>query len=813
MDLERVNSEQSALEAHLCTHCAQAIAPNEIIINQNQQAFCCHGCMSVHTLLLSNNLQDFYKYQESGINLRDRKATTKTNEKYAYMDSEAFIKEFTTLENGKLKIHFLLEGIHCMACVWLIERIPHLENFVTQASFNMGTNLASFTIDTGLEYSVSKLATTLDMLGYTPHPYDINSGKEGRLSNRKDILQIGVAASAMSNIMIYAISNYAGATKEYAQVFDAISLALCLPVILYSARPIYKSCISAFKLKTTSVDIPLAIAIVFGFILSTINFAKGTGPVYFDSITTLIFLILLSRYFVKMLTQKSMSTKGISSLFFNTGIKRIDEKGGAKQVYSSEIKLGDSIECSEDERIIFDCTLLSDSALILNTINTGESTPIVMHKGERIDAGAICIEDGIRLKVEEIGMKTKLGRNLAAIESNSISKNPATAWAQTISKFFTISILGLSAIVLIMGFIQGNITQAFESVLAILIVGCPCAFAIATPIVIATRINKLKSLGIFVKNEASLEELNNTQNIIFDKTGTLTKGNFEVISFKKFGDNNEASLLAIAYALESGVQHPIAFAIKKYAKDKLKGDTNVLAHDKAFIAGSGVGAIINNKKYFIGKTQNNKQQVGLYEEVGNNKELLALFRIEDSIREESKSLVNFLRNLAINIHLSTGDNSSKAIETAKELGIPDSQIHIEQNPHQKLELAKKLNNTTFIGDGDNDALAMVKANVSIAIGSRADIAMRSCDIYLANDDIGLIAPLFRVARDVRKTLRRNITFAITYNIIGIGLALFHIITPLYAAILMPISSVTVLLSSLIPMLGLEKRILNLKEKS
>lgn len=795
-----------------CLHCEGPISENELVVLDDKH-FCCHGCMSVYSLLRSNNLQEFYHYQD----IADSKKSLKNNEKvstskFDYMDSDAFKDEFVIKNSdNEVRVDFLLEGIHCLACIWLIERISKIESFVTSAQVNIGNNLASFKIDTSKDYSIAKLAKTLVTLGYIPHPYNNKSDKIKAISNRRDLLQIGIAASAMSNIMIYAVSNYAGATSEYAHLFDGISFALSLPVIFYSARPIFKSSLGAIRLKQTSVDIPLALAISFGFIISSINFFTKSGHVYFDSLTTLVFLILLSRYFVKMLTQKAMSTKGISSLFFNTGVKRFKE-GKQEQVYSSAIKLDDEVIFDEDERIIFDGILLSESALILNTINTGESKPIVVYKGDHIEAGAISITNNLRLRVNAIGGHTKLGMNLDSIESNSIAKNPANLWAQKISKYFTYTILILCALVIgYASIIQMPMEAAINTVLAILIVGCPCAFAMATPIVVATRINKLKSQGIFVKNEASLEEIGNIKNIIFDKTGTLTKGKFEVSGFQNISNLNDKEILAITVGLERAVRHPIAFALKKFAKSKLEScdyNKHIISNAKV-ITGQGVKALINNKQYFIGS---HKEQIGLFD-ITTEKTLLATFKIEDSIRDEVIDLVNFLKKKNIAIHLSTGDHSDIAFEVAEQLGLDKDKIYTNQTPEDKLSLAQDLSNVAFIGDGDNDALAMIKANVSIAIGAQADIAMRSSDIYLANDDINQIKTLFNVASNVSYTLRRNIMFAISYNLVGMILALMQFITPLFAAVLMPLSSLTVVLSSTIGLISLDRLINNTKGKS
>ncbi|MFG1591498.1 heavy metal translocating P-type ATPase [Halobacteriovorax sp. CON-3] len=814
MDIQSITSKSQSCEAEVCLHCSEEIAPGELITNERDgklEKFCCYGCMSVHSLLLSNNLEDFYRYQnEQGSqanSLKERPSNSKS--KFEYMDSEAFIREYVTIEEDKLKVHFLLEGVHCFACIWLIERISKLENSVIEAQVNIGNNLGSFTIDTKRPYSIAKLAATLAQLGYTPHPFNIEKDQEKKLSDRRDILQIGVAASAMSNIMIYAVSNYAGATGDYVKLFDGISFAFCLPVILYSAKPILVNSVSAIRLRSTNVDIPLAMAIVFGFLLSAINFFRESGPVYFDSITTLIFLILLSRYFVKMLTQKSMSTKGISSLFLNTGVKKI--VGGAiKHVFSNEVEVGDHVVFEEDERIIYDGRLASEKALILNSINTGESRPLVVNKGDFIAAGAVSLSNDLALEISAIGTQTKLGKNLSAIENNTIVKNPANVWAQKISRYFTIGIILLSIVALTQGLVTGDLSRSFEVILAILIVGCPCAFAMATPIVVATRINKLKSYGIYVKNELSLEELNNAKNIIFDKTGTLTKGKFAVSSFSNHSQMSDEEVLALTFTLERAAQHPIAFALKKYSKQKISNESLLKYADivAEVVTGKGVQAQIDEITYFIGKGLLDGE-IALYA----NSEVIATFKIEDSIRPESKDLVSFLQQRGIDIHLSTGDASEMAKKIASEAGINETSLYIEQSPEQKLELADKLENVVFVGDGDNDALAMIKSNVSIAIGAQADIALRSCDIYLPQEDLNLIKVLFKVARNVKGTLRRNIMFAVTYNIVGITLALMHIITPLHAAILMPISSLTVLLSSTLPLIGFDMRMLKNKGKS
>ncbi|EQC43685.1 heavy metal translocating P-type ATPase [Bacteriovorax sp. Seq25_V] len=776
-----------------CKHCNDSFDA-KVAIFKNEDVFCCNGCKTVYSILHTKGLDKFYELRNEEEDFVPS-PISKDKGSFEYMNTEDFQAEFVRTAHDKKQVSFYLEGVHCMACIWLIEKTPNFILGLQNARLNIAESTAMFEFSKDLEISI--LAKELTSLGYYPHPIALGdtSKKFQKQEERSEILRIGVAGAAMGNIMIYAVSNYAGADGIYKDAFNWLCLILSLPVVFYSAMPFYKTSLQALKLKSISIDMPLSLAILAGFVFSTIGLFTGSEHNYFDSITTLVFLILLSRYFVKKATQQGLNNKGLNTFFTNNEVTKIE---GSREVltHSRFIRQGDLVKFKTDEKILFDGVLRSYAASIDNSVITGESRPLSINSGEEIFAGSVNLEEEIILEVTATDNQTRLGKIVSAITNSELANNNIISSADKISKYFVWAVTFLTLSTFAYQLKYFGLNPALERALAIVIISCPCALALATPLAYIRTLSILKSQGIFIKNENILERIESVKNIFLDKTGTLTEGKFEIISFKNLSKYNDSYIHEIVNTLEQVSTHPIANSLKKHFKrmriGKLAGIKNILS-----ITGAGVSVKEDNHNFYFGKLKDAEQlnsknaQVGLYE----NDELIATYTIGDKIKSSTPELIQKLIKLGKIIHIASGDNNEVVASVATELGLERKLAHGNLSPEDKAHLISGYSDTLMVGDGINDVLAFKKSSVSIAVSGSADLSMRASDIFITNQNLRQIYNLIILAKETHKVVFRNFYFSLFYNIAGVLLALFGYITPLMAAVFMPVSSLTVLASS------------------
>jgi len=791
-----------------CDHCSETVE-NGMEVHSKDNVFCCHGCKTVYQILGSNGLTDFYKIRDD----EGKKSlpVDKKNIDYSYMDDESFISEFSLTKNSQSKVKFYLEGVHCIACLWLIEKTPSFIPGLLNARLNIGDNTAVFEFSDDL--LLSELAVQLTRLGYTPHPLKMNESSYNlqKRQERSELMKIGLAGAGMGNVMLYAISNYAGADGFYRVLFNWISFSIAIPVIFYSALPFYKTSIQAIKMRTLSIDIPLSIAMLGGFFFSTWSMFAGGDALYFDSITALVFLILLSRYFVKKATQTGLNTKGLQTFFTNKGILKKSDAGEFKSTHGKYVRVGDTLKVLTGEKFIFDVELLSDKAIVDNSIITGESKPLEVVTGGNLYAGSVNIGPEVIVKVSQAGDNTRIGKIIKEIEATSQGQGRTVLRADKIAKYFIGLVLILTTYIGIYSYINYGLHEAIARSLAIIIISCPCALAMATPLSFIKSLSLLKAAGVLVKNVSVLEKINEVKHIVLDKTGTLTEGKFDVLSFNNHSKLDQSVIHSITNCIEARSTHPIALSLKKFLtrfnleEYKLTEFIN--------INGLGIKATINGTKYFLGKVKKSQRDekyhnmtlVGLYDE--DKSQLLATYALGDQLKDGVKQKIELLKVRGLKVHIASGDNEGVVSKLAKELELDSRDAHGEQSPEDKAELIanlKKSGKVLMVGDGANDALALQKADIGIAVGGAVDLSLRASDIFLSTSDIKVITKLITTASETNKVILRNFAFSITYNTVGVLLALNGLVSPLLAAVFMPASSLTVVLSSYYGSTGLRK---------
>lgn len=767
-----------------CIHCDEPII-HPIIDTVSGDVFCCHGCQTVHQILHDKGLENYYEIKHQSESFKRRAPVNILESTYAYIDDQKFLNEFSYFNtNGERTMEFYLEGIHCLACLWLIEKIPNLVANVITCKLDLEKSTVTVSISSDGKFS--PVAKQFNQLGYRPHPLkkDQSSHEFKLLEDRKSLLRIGIAAAGMSNIMIYAVSIYAGAQGSFANIFNVLTVLFGIPVLTYSAYPFYQNAWRAIKNKKLSIDIPIAIALISGLLMGLGNLALGITENYFDSLTMLVFLLLLSRYFLRKIQENALNTSDLHYFYQGESVHRIKDDGiNTEEVHPQYIKIDDYLKVMPNEFFPVDAIITQGETLVNSSLLTGESLPIRSREGDHVFAGTQNLSKSVIVKTKKVSTETKLGRILKNVEKGWTAKAPIVELADKISQAFIWSVFALSALLFAITYKDAGLKVAIEQVLTLLIVTCPCALALATPLAFTQALTKAADKGIIIKNDAVIQRISNIKNLFFDKTGTLTYGQISISKFEILHETSP-SIWNIIHTLESNSKHPVAKALLKYAQEQ--GSTKLDGPIVVLEMRNGVSATISEHKYEI---RNNS--------IFCDDLKIANFQYSDVLRQDTIDSLAKLKKHNLNITLISGDNKENVEKVAKSINFDNKHTFYAQTPEDKNELISKTSGTMMVGDGANDAIALSHADVGVAVFGAMDISLRAADVFLATPGISAIEQLVSLSKETIRLIKRNFAISLAYNSVSVIAVFMGLITPLSAAIIMPVSSLTVLASTLI----------------
>ena len=767
----------------ICTHCD---GPIEVaILDDDAQPFCCQGCLTVFRVLQSNGLGNYYNIKNSGGLLRKRAPIQLSRTHFQYLDDPSFLQEYTQLnERDERSVSFYLEGIHCLACLWLIEKLPQLEPDVLEAKLDMEKSVVVLTLKPAGKLAQAALA--LDRLGYRPHPLKKNQKTEAlRLrEERLQLLRIGVAAAGASNIMLYAVSIYGGAEGNYAAFFNLLTVIFAIPVLSFSAWPFYRTAWMSLRNKEMSIDVPISLALISGALMGLYSVAVGVNENYFDSLTALVFLLLLSRYFLKRIQDKGLAAQDLHFFYHNDSVRR--SVGSTHETFASVhpqyLKVGDVIQLKSEDFIPVDGIILQGEVRINAALLTGESEAKKCSVGDAVFAGTQVIRGEVLVRVDQATRETRLGKILKSVEDGWAQKAQIVKVTQEISSYFLWTVCALSLILFAKLSMEGTLRHAFEQMITLLIVTCPCALAIGTPLAFTRALGLAARNGVVVKNDAVLEKLGRVEKVFFDKTGTLTNGRPVVQEFLIL-KQSWMPIYDVIMSLEKRSKHPIAHALCEYTSARNASLLEVEGFEEE--VGNGVSGFIDGLRYSIHSYQ-------VFE--GDN--AVARFSVCDRIREEASQTVATFLGRGLQVGVISGDKASIVHDVAEKVGIAHSSVFAEISPEEKNQMLKNESNVLMVGDGANDALALTSADVGVAVCGSADISLRAADVYLLNPGLEALGELHLLSQETMKIIRRNLVLSLSYNAVSVFAVFSGMITPLVAAIIMPLSSLTVLLSTL-----------------
>lgn len=771
-----------------CYHCGEDCLEETILFDD--KPFCCSGCKTVFEILNQNNLCDYYAIEKTpGIS-----PPKNALKKFEYLDdAQIFEKLIDFKDDEKALLTLYLPQIHCSSCIWLLENLYKLNPHIASSRINFLKKEIKISFHFK-QLSIRKLVELLTSIGYEPTITFSDINKKKQTIDRGLIFKLGTAGFCFGNIMLISLPEYFGldSIKEsaFAQFFGYINILLSLPVLLYSASDYLTSGKNALFRKTINIDVPIALGVLALFGRSVYEIFSKTGAGYMDSLAGLIFFMLLGKIFQQK-TYSILSFERDYKSYFPISTTIIDAQNNEKSVPVSEIKVGDKILIKNNEIIPVDAVLIEGNAQIDNSFVTGEAALVTKNKGDKIYAGGKQVGQAIQLEViKELSHSylTQLWNDDAFTKNQHLSFESLT---NKISKYFTVIIL-IIAVGCLLFWWKTDIKIAFHSFTSVLIIACPCALALAAPFTFGNVLRILGKNKFYLKNASVIEQLANISSIVFDKTGTITQATKSVVTF--VGTTLSENQIAMIFSVVRQSSHPLS----KLIFSTNKSATLFPLDDFKEIQGKGIEAKINKHHIrlgsglFITKKENaTPTTTAVYVEIDN--EVLGFFKLENVYRKNLKKLIATLTK-SYNIHLISGDNDSEKSNLTTYFDAT-TQFLFNQQPEDKLNYIKKLQQKNekviMIGDGLNDAGALKQSNVGISISEDVNTFSPACDAILDAAVFDKIPLFLNYCKGSMRIIMASFIISFLYNIVGLGFAVQGLLSPVVAAILMPLSSITV----------------------
>jgi len=790
-----------------CAHCGLQTQPADDGCNTTD-VFCCSACATAFAMIHEHGLGAYHRFAE-----RRGAAVRPTGRAFADFDHEAFQSRYVTHDAvGLAHVALALEGVHCASCVWLIERVPLLVTGVARAELDVRLSRASVTWDPRAT-PLSEIAHTLDALGYTPHPY--RGGERAALRQREDramLVRIGVAGAIATNVMLVALALYAGELNTMdagsLALFRWISLGLTIPALLWPGRVFFTSAWAALRAGMMHMDVPIALALAAGATRGAINTISGSGPIYFDGVCALIFLLLVGR-FLQARGQRA-ATDATEQLFALTPatarLRQADDT--YLDVPADAVPIGSVISVHAGETIPVDGEVLSGHSTLNRAILTGESADVHVAVGDTVYAGTLNRTAALQVTVRASGDDRRIARILAQVDESARRRAPVVLLADRLASRVVAVVLVLAVITFTIWFRRDS-TAAWDHVIALLIVTCPCALALATPLAMSAAVGRAARAGIYVKGGDTLESLSRPGWLVLDKTGTLTMGQTTLVSW-----DGDATLQSMILALESTSTHPIAAGFRRAWPDVRADSADIATHT----IGGGITGVVRGQRMTIGSPRFIAARLpdaawpAWPDTEGYTPVIIAVdgavvarATFGDAIRPDAAASLATLRARGWRTMLLSGDAASVSNRVGAALGFAPDCIVSDAGPEEKAARVHALVTAAgggptppcvaMVGDGVNDAAAIAAATVGIGVHGGAEASLATADVAMTRDGLAALVALDDGARRSMRVIRRNIIYAFSYNTIGVVLAMSGHITPLVAAIMMPVSSLTVVLGS------------------
>jgi Cu2+-exporting ATPase len=803
-----------------CAHCGLPV-PANLVREGDENQFCCSGCRQVFTLVREWGFDQYYRLvdRHQGV-LEPARVTGRSFEDF---DDEGLQAEATEKVGANRRCTRLyLEGVHCAACVWLVEKLPAVLRGVDEVRLNLGNGVAEITWRPE-QTRLSTIGRALDRLGYTPHVHRASRVQEARrIEDRAALARLGVATACAMNLMflhgaLYA-GEYSGMASPYETFFRWMSLAVAIPVLVFSARPFFQTALAGLRARIVHIDLPIAIALTIAFAASAWNAVRGSGPIWFDSLAMLVAALLgarqLQRSAQRAALERADSLRGVAFLEFARRLTGDGPDAPPVEVPLTALSPGDRVEVRSGELVPVDGVVLSGRSSLDNAVLTGEAVPLPVREGDPVSAGATNLGARLIVRVDAAGDKSRVGALLAIVQEALSRKPTLLRTTDLLARRFVQALLA-AAVVTGLASLHRGPEVALERVVALLVVACPCALGLSVPLAVSVALMRAARAGIFVKDPEALERLRRVDTVLLDKTGTLTEGRATVARWQ-----GEDAVLRLALALEAESSHAVARAFR----ESFSRSICIVRTIEGVVETPGQG--------IAGRLDGHDVRVGNREHVaaggasvppdldGFAARLIAdgltpvfvavdgrgagVAGIGDALRPDARNTVAALRRRGARVRVLSGDHPDVVARVGAELGLPDTDVLGGLTPERKRDIVAGLVNdagrtgtVVMVGDGVNDAAALALADVGIAVHGGTGPTIVAADILLTREGVTPLLDMLDGARRLRGVVRRNLGFSLVYNAGACALALAGFVSPLLAAVLMPISSLTVVFSSVL----------------
>jgi P-type Cu2+ transporter len=777
----------SALVA-ACLHCGQpAVAGRD-----GAPPFCCPGCASAYDLIRNLGLDRYYRQRQLDPAVRPPRPDLEV----AAADLDAFAQ---IAPDGVATLNLMVDGLHCAACVWLVESLLARQPGVVWARVSMNTRRLVLKWRTNM-VTARDLVAAVAGLGYRLVPFDaraVDAADERR--DRMLLRAMAVAGFAAGNIMLLSVSVWAGnaqgmsaTTRDFLHWLSAL---IALPAIAYAGRPFFASGLGALKARRTNMDVPISLALILAPGLSMIETIKSAPHAYFDSAVTLVFFLLIGRYLDARARGRARSSAVELLALAGTAVTVIDEAGRRRVMPPTQVKPGMVAFVPAGGRIAVDGRVVEGVSEVDTSLISGESVPAAVRPGDRVFAGTLNLTAPLRLAVTAIGDGTLLAEIARLMEAAEEGRGRFVVLADRVARFYSPVVHSLALLTFVGWTTLAGVPwqAALLNAIAVLIITCPCALALAVPVVQVAASARLMRRGILLKSATALERLSAIDAVVFDKTGTLTLGRLQLVADGRV----DGETLRTASGLAAASSHPLARALHRAAPDA------PLATGVRETSGAGLGRVTPAGEARLGSaswcgvgTAEPRDGPELWYAAPGKSPVRFAFR--DQLRTDAAAVVDGLRRRGLEVELLSGDRAEVVGSVAAVAGIGDWSAG--QAPTDKCArlaaLAAAGRRVLMVGDGLNDAPALAAAFASMSPATAAEISQTAADVVFQGERLAPVSETLAVARWTARLIRENLGIALAYNLLAVPLAMFGYVTPLVAAIAMSSSSILVILNAL-----------------